>query len=74
MHAYDVTSLEISHTWNEHHPINRPAISIIDQSSKLWNRKILEALYIQMSNTDELFNRDIGMDLPLVTSLLLGHS
>ena len=51
------------HAWEHHHPIKWQDTRVIDRARRPKELQLKEALHIQTS-TEELLNRDIGLEVP----------
>ena len=51
------------HAWEHHHPIEWEGTRVIDRAGRSKELQLKEALHIQMA-TEELLNRDIGLEVP----------
>ena len=51
------------HAWSKHHRILWDSAKIIDRASSIKERKIKEAIYIQLTRENERLNRDVGLEL-----------
>ena len=49
------------HAWENHHPIDWEETTVLDDSR---GQELLEALHIQMTPSEERFNRDGGLEVP----------
>ena len=56
-------SVVAEHAWEHHHPIHWGGTKVINRANRPKKFKLKEALHIQMS-TEELLNRDIGLEAP----------
>ena len=59
------------HAWTRHHNILWDEATVIDRAHNLWERKIKEAIHIQLVPMDGKFNRDVGLELPVSWNSLL---
>lgn len=67
------------HAWTEHHPIKWSEATVIDNSNQQYILRIKEALHIQLSKPDQIFNREVGLDIPgcwlaTLKTLNFGHT
>jgi predicted GIY-YIG superfamily endonuclease len=67
------------HAWTTNHQINWTDASILDKSSNQFDLRVKEALHIQMSGSNQIFNRDVGLEIPgcwasTLKSLKFGHT
>ncbi len=75
-HGYFTKSPLAEHVWQEgSHVIHWNQVKLLDFSQGMVERKVREAIYINMSPNNLTMNRDSGMELsPLVLRVSRGHS
>ena len=65
------------HVWGLQHPIKWDEVAIIDKSDRMIELRLKEAMHIQLRPSAELFNRDVGLELPscwITTLKAIRHS
>ena len=54
------------HAWSQDHRILWDSAKIIDRATNIKERKIKEAIHIQLTHQNERLNRDVGLELSTV--------